>query len=514
MMKRGSVMSALTALGLLSLSSVAAASSHREAPMIANDPAADNTDTYAFVSGSNLVVVANYIGLELPEGGPNWAKFSDDVRYDIHIARGASSLADALTYQIHFTTAAPVRANQGATPPLTLPHTGGIEFFAQLTGSGAFGQTYTVTQLTNGANPTVITSAPVPVPWPNVGPETNAVAYSPALPTTAGAYEAHWVNGGTGPAIGSLTGGGSVFAGPRDDPFWVDLGAIFDLAQLRPVANAGVAPRDSIAYTNVHAIVLSIPINTANGGTAPTPGATGTAAAAQTAGVWASASRRKSTIRRRSGADSSYGPWIQVSRLGQPLINEAVIGLQDKDFFNHLTPADDLANFAGYILNPIIVRDAQAIGFYGSGGPLENASCDTALTGGTALETGRMDIVSTINLGNSSITSIGDVIRVDLGSASQYPNGRLLADKTTDIILGLALCGATNAGALVGAAGPTANEVAFETTFPYLAAPWEGRTANPRLAPSTLSQSGQPCTTAAAAKCNSGVCIAASLTCQ
>lgn len=514
MMKRVSVMSALTALGLLSLSSVAEASSHREAPMIANDPAADNTDTYAFVNGSNLVVVADYIGLELPEGGPNWAKFSDDVLYEIHIARGGTSLADVLTYQFRFTTAAPVAANQNASPPLTLPNTGGIEFFSQLTGSGAFGQTYTVTQLTNGANPTVITSAPVPVPWPNVGPETNAVAYNPALPTTAGAYEAHWVNSGTGPAIGSLVGGGSVFAGPRDDPFWVDLGAIFDLAQLRPVANAGVASRDSLAYTNVHAIVLSVPLTTVNGGTAPTPGATGAAAAAQTVGVWASASRRKSTIRRRSGVDSSYGPWVQVSRLGQPLINEAVIGLQDKDAFNHTTPADDVSNIAGYLLNPILVRDAQAINFYATGGPLEGTSCDTAQTHGSALESGRMDIVNVINLSNSGITSIGDVLRVNLGAASGYPNGRLLTDPTTDVILGLVLCGASNAGALVGAAGPTANETPFEVTFPYLAAPWEGRTANPRLAPSTLSQSGQACTVASAAKCQSGVCIAASLTCQ
>jgi Domain of unknown function (DUF4331) len=517
MMKRGSVMSALTALGLLSLSSVAAASSHREAPLIANDPAADNTDTYAFVSGSNLVIVANYIGLELPEGGPNWAKFSDDVRYDIHIALGGSSLLDALTYQIHFTTTAPTRADQTHSPPLTLPNTGGIEFFSQLTGSGAFGQTYTVTQLTNGGTPTVITSAPVPVPWPNVGPETNAVAYSPAI-TGATAYETHWVNGGAGPAIGSLTGGGSVFAGPRDDPFWVDLGAIFDLAQLRPVANPGVAGRDSIAYMNVHAIVLSVPIATVaavNSVTVSASNTTGALAAAQTAGVWASASRRKSTIRRRSGADSSYGPWIQVSRLGQPLINEAVIGLQDKDFFNHLTPNDDATNFAAYFTNPILVRDAKAVGLYNTGtGALESAGCDTALTNGAALVSGRNDILNTINLNNSSITTVGDVLRVNLGLASGYPNGRLLTDKTTDIIFGLVLCGATNAAALVGDVGPTANEVAFEATFPYLAAPWEGRTANPRLGNSTLSQSGQPCTVAAAAKCNSGVCIAASLTCQ
>jgi hypothetical protein len=190
-----------------------------------------------------------------------------------------------------------------------------------------------------------------------------------------------------------------------------------------------------------------------------------------------------------------------------------VIGLQDKDFFNHLTPADDLNNFAGYILNPILVRDAQAVGFYGTGGPLENASCDTAGTMGAALTSNRMDIPGTINLGNTMIGTVGDVLRVDLGAASGYPNGRLLTDVTTDIIFGLVLCGASNAAALVGAVGPTANEVAFEPTFPYLAAPWEGRSANPRLAPSVLSQSGQPCTAAAAAKCASGVCTAA-LTCQ
>ena len=506
MMKRGSVMSALTALGLLTISGVAAASSHREAPSIANDPAADNTDTYAFVSGTNLVIVANYIGLELPEGGPNWARFSDDVRYEIHLARGASSLADALTYQVHFTTAAPVKGNRALLAPTPAP-AGGIEFFAQLTGSGAFGQTYTVTQLTNGANPTVITASPVKVPPPNVGPETNTVAYAIPAGTT---YEQFFVNGGTGNSITALTGGGHAFAGPRDDPFWVDLGAIFDLAQLRPVANPTAPARDSIAYMNVHAIVLEIPLTVANGGTAPTAGATGAAAAAQTAGVWASASRRKSTIRRRSGVDSSYGPWIQVSRLGLPLINEAIIGLQDKDYFNHLTPADDLGTFANYILNPIVVRDAEAIGFYAVGGPL--AACTTMA--GKDLETGRMDIVGVINAGNASITSIGDVLRVDLGAASGFPNGRNLTDEVTSTELGLLLCGASKIAALAGAGGPVANEVAFNANFPYLAAPWEGRTANPRLGNTTLGQSGQKCTAATgAAACASGVCTAA-LTCE
>src|SRR5271170_3515310 len=176
MMKQTSWMSALAALGVMTVTSVAAASSHREAPAIADDPAADNTDVYAWVQGQNLVIVANYIGLELPEGGPNWAKFSDDVLYQIHIARGGTSLADALTYQFQFTTAQPMYVSPSTSPPPPVGQAGGQEFFAQLAGSGAFHQTYTVTQLTSGASPTVVATN-VPVPPPNVGPETNTVAY-------------------------------------------------------------------------------------------------------------------------------------------------------------------------------------------------------------------------------------------------------------------------------------------------------------------------------------------------
>jgi hypothetical protein len=471
----------LAALGILTGSGIAAASSHREAPAISEDPAADNTDTYAWVEGSNLVVVANYIGLELPEGGPNWARFSDDVLYEIHIARGPTSLADALTYQFKFTTVAPTRVAPGTTP--AVGKAGGQEFFAQLTGSGAFGQTYAVTMLKDGADPKVIATG-VKVPPPNVGPETNAVVYK--IPADAGTdggpdgggtppYEAFFV--GSGNYFGALTGGGQVFAGPRDDPFFVDLGAIFDLAQLRPVANPTEAKRDSIQYMNVHAIVLSIPLTVANGGTAPGTGPL----AAQTVGVWASASRPKVHITRRTTTgDTSFGPWVQVSRLGLPLINEAVIGLQDKDYWNRLTPADDLKVFGAYFLNPIIVRDAEAVGFYGSGGPL--AACTS--NGGTDLETNRMDVISTINLpdhtGAQKITSIGDVLRVDLGQASGFPNGRLLTDDVVSTELSLLLC--KLAAPVPG--GPTANEIAFESTFPYLAPPWEGRSANPRPAPS------------------------------
>ncbi len=472
MVKRNSWMGGLVALGILTIATTASASSHREAPAIADDPAADNTDLYAFVQGTNLVVVANYIGLELPEGGPNWAKFSDDVLYEVHLARGKTSLADAITYQFQFNTKKPVHADPAANPPLHLPNTQGLEFFGQLADSGAFHQTYTVTQLINGSNPTVI-ATDVKVPPPNVGPKTNSVAYQ----TGAASYESFFVDSGLD--VGTLTGGGKVFAGPRDDPFFVDLGAIFDLAQLRPVANPSQAARDSIKYMNVHSIVLEIPLTVANGGAAPVAGPHGD----QTLGVWASASRRKVTVLRRSNDDATFGPYVQVSRLGLPLVNEALIGLQDKNYWNRLTPADDLMTFGSYFLNPIAVRDAEAVGFYAAGGPLATFTTN----GGVDKETARTDIIGVINLpdhtGTEAITSIGDVLRVDLGQPSGFPNGRLLTDPVVDVVLGLVLCGAANAGALVGAVGPTANEIAPKAAFPYLQTPWEGRSANPRTVP-------------------------------
>jgi hypothetical protein len=469
---------ALVAMGVSTYAPTAEASSHREAPAIAADPMADNTDLYAWVQGSNLVVVANYGGLELPEGGPNWAQFSDDVLYEIHIARGGTSLADALTYQFRFKTAKPAYTAPSATSSPAVGSAPGLEFFGQLSGSGAFGQTYTVTQLTAGGSPTVLASG-VAVPPPNAGPKTNAVAYM--IPTGM-TYEQFFVD--SGKSTGTLTGGGQVFAGPRDDPFFVDLGAVFDLAQLRPVANPTEAARDSIAYMNVHSIVLQIPLQVANGGTAVTPGKGN---AAQTVGVWASASRRKVRVTRKTSGEEDLGPWVQVSRLGLPLINEVMIGLQDKDYWNRLTPADDLGTFGGYFLSPRLVADAQAIGFYGAGGPL--AGCNTS-AGGPPLNN-RTDIIGVINLGNSAITSVGDVLRVDLGGPSSFPDGRLLTDKVVDTELGLVLCGATKIGALAGAGGPTTNEPEAvlpkgggTPTWPYVQTPWEGRSANPRPVPS------------------------------
>lgn len=460
---------ALAALTVFALSPAASASSHAEAPGTAADPDIDNADVWAWVQGSNLIVVATYNGLQAPYAAPNWKKFADDALYEIHITRGPTSLDDVLTYQIQFnTTPYPVvdPADLNAAPG------GGKEFFGQLSGGGAFKQGYTVTKVENG-NSTVVVSNGAVAP-PNVGPRTNSIAYK--IPS-AKTYEQFFVEDDVTTVVKSMGAGqGRVFAGPRDDPFFVDLGAVFDLAGLRTVV--GGTARDSVRYTNVNSIVLEIPLTVANGGSAPVA----TPANGQTVGVWASASRRKVRILRANGGTDSLGPWRQVSRLGLPLINEAVIGLQDKDKWNRMTPKDDLATFGAYFLNPIIVRDAEFADFYATGGPL--AGCVGA-GGLTELKTNRTDIVDVINLKNipstnaHSITSIGDVLRVDLGIPSGFPNGRLLGDDVVDVELGLLLCKL----AQTIPDGVAAAEAPNKTTFPFLPTPWESFSSSAYPAP-------------------------------
>ena len=463
---------AFCALGAMALPQTAHASSHREAPGIALDPAADNTDLWAWVkpgTHDTLYVVAAYNPLEEPSGGPNFHSFSDDVLYEIHIARGPSSLNDVVTYQIQFKTQRPTRvdvANLNAQPG------GGKEFFLQLAAGAGGGfpvQTYTVTKVEAGRRPVVIARDVKVVP-PNIGARTFSLVSKGQF----GSQEESYNDAFAASFITDMGQGGAegkVWAGPRDDGFYVDLGGIFDLAGLRARGTA----QDGVAGFNCHAIALEIPTTklTANG---QAPG--NTPGDATTLGIWASASRRKVRILRHNGTDDDYGPWVQVSRLGLPLINEAVIGLQDKDKFNRSHPRNDLSNFGAYFLNPIIVRDAEFAGFYNTGGPL---------AGIAPPKTGRTDIVEIINLKNipsanaHNIGTVGDVLRVDMAADPGFPNGRPIPGGTTanreqadvtDVLLSLLLT-----RQISGVSdGVDYNDKPFLTGTPWLALPWAGDT--------------------------------------
>jgi hypothetical protein len=451
-MKHSHLPGAALALAVFAAGPSAFASSHREAPAIANDPSADNTDVWAWVSSGShekLFIVANYIPLEEPSSGPNFFHFSDDVLYEIHVTRGSQSLDDAFTYRIRFTTT-PIQRVDPAD--LSLPVGGGKEFFAQLSGQS---QTYTITRAESGdwSRATVIAKNVPVAPW-NIGPRTDSVAYKVSAYNDA--FAATFIH--------PTSEGGRVFVGPRDDAFYADLGGIFDLANLRPAGTA----MDGLAGYNVQTITLEIP-------TANLTGGEGASADDHLLGIWASASRQKVTILANDGEDRQTGPWVQVSRLGLPLINEALIGLQDKDRYNRSRPATDVAKFGAYFLNPVIVRDAEAVGIYSALG-VPQSTVDS-------LKSNRTDILDAINLKslgfNIPLSATGDVLRVATNLDSKFPNGRQIPGgaapnqeqvDVTDAVLTLLLSG----GAIPISDGVNHNDANFLTGLPFQALPWEG----------------------------------------
>jgi hypothetical protein len=442
-------------LGLAALAPAAAlASSHREAPSIANDPTADNTDLYAWVSPGahdRLYVLANYIPLEEPAGGPNFYDFSTSVRYEIHVTDvNRSGLPDLVTYYIEFQNVAAPRVDPA---DLGAPLGGGKEFFRQLSGAS---QTYHVTRLRNGERQ--VLARDVPVAPANIGPRTNAVAYQ--IPAYDNAFTNRFIQ-----PLGRNGANGRVFAGPRDDGFYVDLAGVFDLANLH--LEPGTAP-DGVAGFNTHTIALDLPIGDV------------TPEGAHEIGVWAAASRRKMQVMRANAVTQHYGPWVQVSRLGLPLINEVIIGLQDKDKWNARSPSEDVSLYGAYFLNPVIVRDAEAVGIYALlGVPQEVVD---------SLKSNRFDIIAAVSLlpvdqVAANLDKIGDVLRVRLDADSQFPNGRRLTGgatrhheqvDVTDVMMTVALSG----GAIALGDGVNYNDRDFLDEFPFLALPHEGFTSS------------------------------------
>jgi hypothetical protein len=306
----------------------AEASSHREAPLIANDPLADNTDLYAFRSPDDtntITIIANYVPAQLPQGGPNYASFGENVRYEIHIENDGVS-GDDITYRFTFS-----KTNQDPTT-----------FFNIRLGQQNLMTAYTAEKSVNSGPFTTIVSNGI-VPPPNIGPRSISNA---TVGLGAANYDALITA-----AVASATGGGgeTVYCGPADDPFFVDLGGIFDVGQTR----AGNDPLDGLNHKNVHSIALKIPIATLQKNGMPVSAATSILDGDYVIGVWASASRPATrTLSSTGGNPSDTGTWIQVSRIGMPLTNEAVVPIGDKDRWNSLTPYTEDPAMEEYFCNP------------------------------------------------------------------------------------------------------------------------------------------------------------------
>ena len=432
----------------------AGASSHREAPNISQDPAADSTDVYAFVSPDqqdHVTLVANFVPLQNPAGGPNFFRFGDDVLYQIHV----DNVGDAKS---HIVFSFVFKTNT-VNPNTFLYNVGKITF-----GSGTYAnwnrpQSYYVKMTVNGVTSTI--GQDLLTPPDNVGPVST-----PNYHALASA------------AIHPLANGVKVFAGPRADPFFADLGHIFDL--LSVVASG----ENYLAGLNVNSIVISIPKSMLKG---PNNNSI--------IGVWSTASRRQSTVLESDGTKDYDGNWVQVSRLGMPLVNEVVIPLGKKDQFNAtvLTPSSD-GVFLKYVTNPEVARLLVALGIDPNAPPpttVRNDLVTVFLQGVPGINQPAGVVASEqLRLNMDTAVTHTDPNRVNRlgvlgGELDGFPNGRRLGDDTVDIALqavdgilcqtGGPLAGSTPCRTIpVPAAlgdGVNSADKPFQTQFPYLADP-------------------------------------------
>ncbi len=308
------------------------ASSHREAPLIADDPLADNTDLYAFKDpndANKIVVIANYIPFELPHGGPNYSTFGENVRYEVHVKNDGSTSGDDITYRFTFA--------RTSAPPTGDPTT----FFNIRLGKQNLKTTYTCEKLVDGVSQGNIVTNGV-VPPNNIGP--RSINGGAGLNLGAAPYESLRTSAIT-PATGS--GGEEIFCGPSDDPFFADLGAIFDLAGLRPTGAT-----DGLSRKNTHSIALRIPVTTLQKTGQGIPAAGGILDDNYVIGVWASASRPMMQTFSAGAGQAASGAWVQVSRLGMPLTNEVINPIGGKDAWNAASPYAEAAITDDYLSNP------------------------------------------------------------------------------------------------------------------------------------------------------------------
>jgi hypothetical protein len=444
-------------------------SSHREAPNILKDPTADNTDVWAYTAPDapgSLTVVANWIPLADPAGGPNFYPLDEDANYYVKIDNTGDGAED-VAYRWDFTTRfRNPNSFLYAVPPVTSVNDKNLNLV----------QTYDLYKEEYNGKGKLVSSRRIandaPVVPDNIGPKT--------MPNFA-QIEA----GGVTP----LKGGGKTIVTPADDAFFVDLGAVFDGINIdkpgRPnigLGNQG-GGKDDVAGCNTKSFVLQVPEREVTRDGKQVSGANAKNAVV---GVWATTERRSDqvlgTSSRHRGGSGHRDKWVQVSRLGNPLINEVIIPLGMKDKFNRTSPADDARNFGRFALNP------------------EPARILNALFGLGIQETNRNDIVQALLTGVPGLTQISknpaaaDTLKVNMGvppaanpnrfgvlagDVAGFPNGRRLADDVVDIELRVI------AGALLSPPkniplgdGVDQNDKPLRTQFPYVALANDGFNSN------------------------------------
>ncbi len=486
----GSAMLTLVLAALLPVK----ASSHAEAPMISMDRYADNTDVYAFRSTESgrtgfATLIANFIPFQDPSGGPQFFRFDDNVLYEIKIDNNGDGVPD-ITYQFQFTTQI-VNSNTilGHT---TVNENGVISSLTDLDYN--MPQTYSVRRIEgSGGRRGQVLAGGLRTPPSNVGPRVT-----PNYETNLGQ-----------PAIYNLPNGGKVFAGQRDEGFFIDVGAVFDGLAFRSIGASGGV--DTLRGFNVNSIALEVPIEDLTRSRAVPASPT---AADAVVGIWSTASRRATRVL-TPGQTSTNGGWVQVSRLGNPLVNELVIPLGLKDAFNGLAPTGDAVAVPA-VLDPELPKIIRLIfGAYGDfngnrlfinipPAPRDDLAQIFAL--GIPVNAVTGPNYTTVVQGtdgpheylrlNLAIPPSASPSRLGLlgNDVAGFPNGRRVFDDIVDIELRAVLGGTPFTPAYNVAPnnaigdGVSTNEQPFLTRFPYLASPNPGNTPRPTNSPSQLTE--------------------------
>jgi hypothetical protein len=483
--------------GLIAASVLAAAgitvggSSHREALAILNEPCADNTDTYAWVSNGShdkLYLVMDFNPLHEPGQGNQGLRACNGYRYEFHIAKG-KSLKDRVVYRVEFAN----RLNLEAAPSPTDPLGGGNELLWQLTGGTETMKVMRIEGSDNdngGDDDAVVLGKALPVLPNNHGPQTDRLVYGlgpfqgydSGDPTSreVGLYDQGFID----TFIHPLSNGGRIIAGQFDDPYQLDEKGIFDLVNLNRDDLGGIPgarrppAKDVFTGFNIFSIALEIPMTDIFPHGIPHNGQLRSDSTDSLLRVWANVSRRA-----RQTVDASNiitglkgsGAWVQVGRNALPLFNAGLVGTQRQTLYLRTSPLHDVTNFGADVLFPVLVRDAEALGIYKALG-LSDATVAT-------LKGPRLDVIDAINLGRPIPVAdgfTGDVITLDAAIDSSFPNGRRLGGgsapnrnqvNVNSVLISLIVAGNPAAGL---AKGVEVNDKDYNPNFPFLAPAHQG----------------------------------------
>jgi hypothetical protein len=451
------------------------ASSHSDAPLSKQDPQTNLTDVYAFVTpGNTLTIVVNCRPFSEPGDGIMYDRFADDALYSINIANPVTGQL-LVTYDFQFS---PVSSAAGSYKNKGTAFSYGIGTAVgaiQTVGDSHqnFTQTYSVTAVNAATSSSTVLGSSFTVPPPNTGlrvtPHYNnaSTGFAVSGATTSAALDTY-----TRESVFTAPTGELVFAGSREDSFFADAPGIFDLLDPRILGTDGHGQTgngvDGFKGYNVLTFAIQIPLANLPAPIAYTDAFTGSS---HGVGIYASVSRQRITLRSASGDNTNSGPWIQINRLGNPLFNEVLVAIQDKDNYNRDVPTNDAAKYAKYASTPELASNINLV--FGTNFATSGRSDLVAVYIPDVL---RVDTttgaVPLIGEGGNRLSGLGGDLTN--GKWSGWPNGRRLGDDVVDIALTATASGPAFSSIFLLGDNINANDQTYNFVFPYAATPNAG----------------------------------------